>query len=104
MSGVRDLAHHRLRKQLTDSVALIRQFDPDWPLGHETMNGDPARIIHKGLLNSEYQLVVIVTRSGIEDGDPPYEECETYKANGLFYDKEDCGLNLRNKPAPGGAI
>lgn len=70
-----------------------RKFDINWPHGHETMSGTPARIIARDL-RGDYPLVVVLEE---EYGD----DVQTYLNNGQYaFGEPASSLNLRNRPAP----
>lgn len=67
-----------------------REFDVDWPLGHETMAGDPVRIVARDL-RGPYQLAVVVT-----DKDTGEDSVEAYRADGVYLPGSDGFCDLRN--------
>lgn len=76
------------------SCETKREFDVDWPHGHETMAGNPARVLCTDRLGTAQTLVVLVNEDGLE-----IMGSRTRK--GSFYDSDrPCARDLRNKPAP----
>ena len=72
-----------------------RQFDPHWPHGHETMDGKPARIICRDMINGKYPLLVLVLEN---DGN---ELSIELTENGDYWEDDEVSpYDLRNRPGP----
>ncbi len=72
---------------------MKREFDIDWPHGHETMSGRSATIIKRDM-RGLYPLAVV-----LEDDNE--DTLETYFADGSYlFGAPDSLLNLRNRAKP----
>lgn len=78
-------------------IAVSRNFDPLWPHGHVTRNGDTATIVYTSKVNKSPYLTVI---NVVNDVETPFDMIFWFHEDGRLNEDRNDGLDLINAPEP----